>query len=237
MPHRLACAAAVLLLSAGTAHAQNLACQTRTSGADWNASVTILYSGGAERIFSLKVEARGQAQPLGDQSPYGWNVDMSSSERPNGWLSLTRYEPAGEPRRAQLGVGAPQLFDFNAVLRGEGDGAIPVSVRLVADGASVLSRPAPLGAATGPWPTGAAGLQRARAGDFKAVAPDNAEAAAAIDRLAKARKVRVEVVDKAGKVGGTMALRDGVLPEAFAAEPGLRRQAAADLAAGRCRAI
>lgn len=240
MTHRFAAApaaATLLLLSAGAAEAQNLACQTKTAGADWNASATVLYSAGVERIYSLKVEARGKAQALSKDNAYGWNVEMGSRDEPGGWLSLTRYQPVGDTLRAQVGVNAPQLFDFNIVMRGEGDGSILVSLRVVADGAAVLTRPAPLGPATGPWPTGVAALQRARAGDFKAVAPDNAEAVAATDRLARARKVRVDIIDKAGKVGGVMALRDGVLPEAFAAEPGLRRQAAADLAAGKCRPL
>lgn len=236
MSHRLlaAAAATALIFSASAVQAQAVACQGKAAGADWKAQLTVVYTAaGIEQISSLRVEVRGLADGLSEDNPYGWNVDAASPEPLGGWIGIIRHR-SGAQARAQLDVATPQMFDFDAVMMGTGNGQIPLSLRVVADGAAVLGRPAPLVGPAGPWPTSAANLQRARAGDARALAADNAEAVAAADRLAKARRVKVEVVDAKGATAGGMAFRDGVLPEAFAAESGLRQRAAADLAAGRC---
>ena len=231
----IAAAAAVSLLAcAGAAPAQATACQGKAAGADWKAQLTVVYTAaGVEQISSLRVEARGLAGSLSDDNPYGWNVDAASPEPLGGWIGIIRHR-SGAQARAQLDVAAPEMFDFDAMMMGGGNGQVPLSLRVVADGAALLSRPAPLVGPAGPWPTSAVNSQKARAGDARAQAADNAEAMAAADRLARARRVKVEVVDAKGATAGVMAFRDGVLPEAFAAESGLRQRAAADLAAGRC---
>lgn len=237
MPYRFAGAAlaVTLLASAQAAQAQNVACQAKASGADWQTQLTVMYAAGAEQISSLKLEARGEGGELSEDNPYGWNVLAESREPLSGWIGVIRHRTGAQPPRAQVDVAAPQMFDFDAVMLGSGNGQIPLSLRVVADGAPALSRPAPLVGPAGPWPTSAANYQRFRVGDAKALAADNADAVALADRLARARRAKVEVVDAKGRTTGVMALRDGVLTEAFAAEAGLRQRAAADLAAGRCR--
>lgn len=237
MPCRLTgpVAAVILLASAHAAGAQTVACQARASGADWQTALTVMYAAGAEQISSLKAEARGEGQGLSEETSYGWNVLAESREPLSGWIGVIRHRAGAQPPRAQVDVAAPQMFDFDAIMLGKGDGTVPLFLRVVADGSAAAVRPAPLVGPAGPWPTSAAGYQKVRVGDAKAVAGDNAEAMALADRLARARRVKVEVVDAKERTVGVMALRDGVLTEAFAAEPGLRQRVAADLAAGRCR--
>lgn len=232
----VAAALAVAVLTPASAAYAQAACQAVASGADWKTQLTVMYApGGAEQISSLRVEARGLGGELSEENSYGWNIIATSKEPLSGWIGLIRHRSGGQPPRAQIDLAAPQMFDFDAIVRGKGDGTVALSLRVVADGAAVLNRPAPLAEVAGPWPTSVANYQRARAGDARALAPDNAEASTAVDRLSKARRVKVEVMDAQGRTAGVMALRDGVLTEAFAAESGLRQRAAADLAAGRCR--
>lgn len=232
----VAIALTLLAASAGVAQAQAAVCQASASGPDWKAQLTVGYdAAGAERMTGLRIEARATAEDLPDGAALTWNVVSGNLDTPTGWVRVIRQSAAGQPPRAQIDVAAPQMFDFNAVMMGKGDGTVPLSLRLFADAAAAITRPAPLARSDGPWPTSTAGLQRFKVGEARAAAPDNAEAVALAARLAKARKVRIEILDGRGARAGAVVFRDGALAEALAAETGLKARVAADLAAGRCR--